>query len=87
MYRHSSSSVWLTQLPHAPVVPSAVATGSHMLGARTCEKKTAPVASSTTGVICAATPQPNVAKMERESSIITSVTAPVALENVPMKLE
>ena len=39
-------------------------------------KKATPVMRSTVGVMSAATPQPNLRKMTRDSSIMTKVTAP-----------
>ena len=43
---------------------------------RTRTKKAMPVMRSTVGVMSAATPQPYLRKMNRDSSIIRNVTAP-----------
>ena len=54
---------------------------------KTKEKKITPVMSKTVGVMRAAIPQPNLLKIQRETSIIVKVTAPVAVEKSPMKAE
>ena len=69
------------------VVPSAAQTGASGPSARQRPKKATPVARSTSGVIIAAGPHPNLPKTHRPKNIMPSVETPVADEKAPMNDE
>lgn len=67
--------------------PSTASGAEKVEPERTRAKKMMPVMRITVGVMDAATPQPNLRKMKRPTSIMTNVTTPVQDEKSPMKAE